>query len=129
LHSSFAVGTVEDVRYRVLGPIEVVDGSRSLPLGGYRQRLVLALLLSRGGHALTTDWLVDAVWGEHPPRAARKTLQVYVARLRGVVGDNAIVTAPGTYRLVLDGAELDAAEFEAAAGRGHTLASFRRDGR
>jgi hypothetical protein len=57
-HSS-QVGTLEDVRYRILGPIEVLDGSRSLPLGGYRQRLVLALLLSRGGHALTTDgWLM-----------------------------------------------------------------------
>ncbi len=109
------------MRYRVLGPVGVDDGARSLPLGGYRQRLVLALLLSRVGESLSTDWLVDAVWGEHPPRTARKTLQVYVARLRAVLGEDAVKTGPTGYRLVLREGELDAEEFVAAADRGHLL--------
>ena len=109
------------MRYRVLGPIEVLDGPRSLPLGGHRQRLVLAALLSHRGRVLSTDWLVDAVWGEHPPRTARKTLQVYVARLRALLGEDVIATAPGGYRLVLGRLTLDADDFEAAADRGHRL--------
>lgn len=107
----------------MLGPVGVDDGTRSLPLGGYRQRLVLALLLSRAGQSLSADWLVDAVWGEHPPRTARKTLQVYVARLRAVLGEDAVTTDPGGYRLALEGAELDADEFTSAADRGHLLLS------
>jgi DNA-binding SARP family transcriptional activator len=60
--------------FRVLGPLEVCDGERSLPLGGFRQRLVLGVLLLHPDRVLTTDWLVDAIWGEDPPRTARKTL-------------------------------------------------------
>jgi len=105
----------------VLGPVAVDDGTRSLPLGGYRQRLVLALLLSRAGQSLSADWLIDAVWGEHPPRTARKTLQVYVARLRAVLGEETVTTGPGGYRLVLGGAELDAEDFTTTADRGHLL--------
>ncbi len=105
----------------MLGPVAVDDGTRSLPLGGYRQRLVLALLLSRAGQSLSADWLIDAVWGEHPPRTARKTLQVYVARLRAVLGEDTVTTGPGGYRLVLGGAELDAEDFTTTADRGHLL--------
>ncbi|MGA7690437.1 MAG: BTAD domain-containing putative transcriptional regulator [Jiangellales bacterium] len=109
------------MRFRVLGPVGVDAGARGLPLGGYRQRLVLALLLSRVGESLSADWLVDAVWGEHPPRTARKTLQVYVARLRAVLGEDAVTTGPGGYRLDLRDAHLDAQDFVSAADRGHLL--------
>ena len=78
------------MEYRVLGPLEVVQDGRTLPLGGLRQRLVLAVLLLYPNRALTTDWLIDAVWGESPPRTARKTLQVYVARLRRLLGSSRI---------------------------------------
>ncbi len=105
----------------MLGPVGVDAGARGLPLGGYRQRLVLALLLSRVGESLSADWLVDAVWGEHPPRTARKTLQVYVARLRAVLGEDAVTTGPGGYRLDLRDAHLDAQDFVSAADRGHLL--------
>lgn len=105
----------------MLGPVEVTEGGQPVRLGGYRQRLVLALLLARAGRTASTDWLVDAVWGAYPPRTARKTLQVYIARLRGALGDDAIVRHEGGYALDLRDDELDIREFEDQAGRGHEV--------
>jgi DNA-binding SARP family transcriptional activator len=106
------------VEYRVLGPVEVVAEQRTPPLGGYRQRLVLAVLLSRPNQVLGADWLVDAVWGERPPRTARKTLQVYLTRLRHLLGDDAIVTTPAGYRLHTAVQALDSLRFEHLAEQG-----------
>ena len=83
--------------FRVLGPLEVSEGDRTLRLGGFRQRLVLGVLLLHANRTVTTDWLIDAVWGEDPPRTARKTLQAYVARLRGLLGPNRITPGPAGY--------------------------------
>ncbi|MDJ0498447.1 MAG: BTAD domain-containing putative transcriptional regulator [Acidimicrobiia bacterium] len=106
---------------RVLGPLEVLDAGRTLPMGGYRQRLVLAVLLLQPDRVVTTDWLVDAVWGEDPPRTARKTLQVYISRLRRVLGADAIEAAPTGYALRLGGDQPDAARFEQLANEGRRL--------
>ncbi len=106
---------------RVLGPLEVSDAGRTLPIGGYRQRLVLAVLLLQPDRAVTTDWLVDAVWGEDPPRTARKTLQVYISRLRRLLGADAIEAAPTGYALRLGSDQLDAARFEELADEGRRL--------
>jgi DNA-binding SARP family transcriptional activator/WD40 repeat protein len=108
------------VEYLVLGPVEVLDGTGVLGLGGYRQRLVLAVLLSRPNRVLATDWLVDAVWGEHPPATARKTLQAYLTRLRALLPPGAIESTPAGYRLVTGPDELDALRFEHLVARGHT---------
>ena len=67
---------------RVLGPIEVADGGDTVPIGGPRQRLVLALLILNAGDTVSTDRLVDGVWGDGPPDAARRTVQAYVSNLR-----------------------------------------------
>ena len=109
------------MEFRVLGPLEVVEGARTVALGGFRQRLVLGALLVRPNGAATTDWLVDAVWGEAPPRTARKTLQVYIARLRGALGPAAIEATAGGYSLRLPSDALDASRFERLADDGHRL--------
>jgi DNA-binding SARP family transcriptional activator/WD40 repeat protein/energy-coupling factor transporter ATP-binding protein EcfA2 len=109
------------MEYRVLGPVEVLDAGRPVPLGGYRARLVLAVLLSRPGQALPAEWLVDAVWGERPPRTARRTLQVYLTRLRGLLGEEVVHTTPGGYRLAVAEDDLDTHRFAALADRGHAL--------
>ncbi len=107
------------VQYRVLGPVEVLEGTRTPGLGGYRQRLVLAVLLSRPNQVLTADWLVDAVWGAHPPATARKTLQAYLARLRAVLPPGAIQSTPAGYRLATGPEQLDSLQFAHLADRGH----------
>ena len=103
------------MQYRVLGPLEVADGDRVVPVGGYRQRLLLAILVSRPGEHLRTDWLVDAVWGEHPPRTARKTLQAYVARLRALLGTAVIDSTQDGYRWAGAPSDIDSHGFEEQA--------------
>ena len=51
------------MEFRILGPLEVVDGDRPLALGGERQRALLALLLTRANEVVSTDRLIDELWG------------------------------------------------------------------
>ena len=60
----YKVGWME---YRILGPLEVRDGNESLPLGGSKQRAVLALLLLNANRVVAREQLVDGLWGETPP--------------------------------------------------------------
>jgi DNA-binding SARP family transcriptional activator len=69
------------VEFRILGPLEVVEHDQSVVLGGPKQRALLAVLLLHRGEVLSTDRLIDEVWGEHPPATAVKTLQGYVSRV------------------------------------------------
>jgi class 3 adenylate cyclase len=106
------------MEYRVLGSLEVLDRSgHRLPLGGVRQQTVLASLLLSAGSTVPLERLVDDVW-DKPPQTAAKTVQVYVSRLRHELEPRAIESRPGGYALLLDGDELDLAQFEQIAGQG-----------
>ena len=102
------------VDLRILGSIEALDGERALPLGGERQRGVLAILLINRGKVVTVDRIVDLLWGERPPETAAKTVQVYVSRLRKVLGEGLLLTRGGGYVLELGLEQLDADRFERA---------------
>ena len=98
--------------FRLLGPLEVAGDEGSLTLGGIKQRSLLAMLLLHANQVVSTDRLIDALWGASPPFTCGKSIQVYVSRLRKAIGDNRLVThAPG-YVLYVDPAELDLARFE-----------------
>src|SRR5215210_737756 len=98
--------------FRLLGPLEVVGDEGSLTLGGTKQRSLLAMLLLHANEVVSTDRLIDALWGASPPFTCGKSIQVYVSRLRKAIGDNRLVThAPG-YVLYVDPADLDLARFE-----------------
>ena len=100
------------VEFRLLGPVEVVsDDAGVVPLGGPKQRAVLALLALDVGAVVSTDQLIDGVWGEDPPENAGRTLQVYVSNLRKALGADTIAThAPG-YRLDVDDDAVDLVQF------------------
>lgn len=68
--------------FRVLGPLQVAANGMLLPLGGAKQRAVLALLLLHANEVLSIDRLIDEVWGESPPDSAGNMLQGYVSHLR-----------------------------------------------
>lgn len=68
--------------FRLLGPLEVSRGGRPLALPGRKPRAVLAMLLLRPGEIVSTDRLIDGLWGEHPPGNALNALQVHAAALR-----------------------------------------------
>src|SRR6266516_3980745 len=100
--------------YRILGPLEALDGERRLPLGGARQRAVLALLLLHGNETLTRDVIIDQLWGEEPPNTAAKVLQNCISALRKELpaGTDTLRTVSGAYSLALGPDELDRDRFE-----------------
>ncbi|MBB6474845.1 AfsR/SARP family transcriptional regulator [Sphaerisporangium rubeum] len=67
---------------RLLGPVEVWNGERQVPLGGGKPRALLAALLLDAGRVVTVERLMEAIWQEDPPVTARGVLQTYVASLR-----------------------------------------------
>ena len=100
------------MEFRILGPLEVADDGQSLPLGGARQRAVLALLLTRPNEVVSTDRLIDDLWGADPPRTAANTVQYYVSQLRKLLGADRIQTRPPGYALKVEPGELDLERFE-----------------
>jgi DNA-binding SARP family transcriptional activator len=106
------------VEFRVLGPLEVVEGGRALELGGLKQRALLACLLLDANRVVSTDRLVDALWEDDPPETARKALQVYVSQLRKLVGPGRLLTKPPGYLLRVEEGELDLERFERLVGAG-----------
>jgi DNA-binding SARP family transcriptional activator len=104
--------------YRILGPLETFDRERQLPLGGARQRAVLALLLLHGNEMLTRDVIVDELWGESPPPTAAKVLQNCVSALRKELPPDTIRTVAGAYGLAPEPDELDRDRFERLLAEG-----------
>ena len=103
--------------FRILGPLEVFVNRRALPLGGAKQRALLALLLLHRNEVVSVHRVIDSLWGEAPPPAAAKTVQVYVSRLRrlldphGAAGSR-LVTRPPGYLLEVAPEEADLDRFE-----------------
>lgn len=94
--------------FRILGPLEVVDSGSALPLGGRNQRTLLALLLLHAGEVVSSDRMIDALWGEEAPRTAQTSIQNSISRLRKLLGSERLVTRSPGYELRLQGDLLDA---------------------
>ena len=109
------------MNFRILGPLEVGDGGRTVALGGDKQRALLAILLLHRNEVVSADQLIDDLWGERPPATAVKTLQAYVSRLRKALDDHgerasgssngALVTRGRGYLLRVAAGELDVERF------------------
>jgi predicted ATPase/DNA-binding SARP family transcriptional activator len=102
----------------VLGPLTVMVPSGAVTIGAPKPRALLTLLALRAGHPVPTAVAIDALWGDDPPRTARKTMQTYVTMLRRVLPTGSVQTDPGGYRLVLDADRVDALRFEHLVGVG-----------
>jgi DNA-binding SARP family transcriptional activator/ABC-type oligopeptide transport system substrate-binding subunit len=103
------------VEFRLLGPLEVLREDAKVVLGHAKQRTVLAVLLLHRGEVLSTERLIDELWGESPPATATKTVQVYVSHLRKALGDTSaklLRTEPPGYVLDCTDADVDADRFE-----------------
>jgi DNA-binding SARP family transcriptional activator/WD40 repeat protein len=106
------------VEFRILGPLAVVRDGEPLALGAVQQRALLAVLVLHRGEVVSTDRLVDELWGERAPAAAAKTVQVYVSQLRKALGAGVIVTQGRAYRLAAAPEQVDAVRFEALGAEG-----------
>jgi len=111
--------------FRILGPLEVLDEGRAITLAGSKQRALLALLLLHPNETLTTDRLIDELWGERPPARAAKTVQMQISRLRkalagetGHGSSGVVVTRERGYELRLDPDRVDAHRFERLVSEG-----------
>ena len=102
------------LEFRLLGEFSVLADGRRLDLGGPRQRSVLALLLLQRDRAVSTASLADKLWPDDQPLTAIKTVQIYVSRLRDVLGDEAgrLSSTASGYRLAVADDEFDVARFE-----------------
>lgn len=99
-----------------------------MPLGGAKQRAVLALLLLHANEVLPVDRLIDELWGESPPESAANMLQGYVSHLRKALepgrgrGEYQIlVSRPPGYSLQIRPQQLDATRFEALTEQARKL--------
>jgi DNA-binding SARP family transcriptional activator len=128
-----------DVEFRLLGPFEVVEHGRSVPLGGSKQRALLAILAIHANELVPADRLIEHLWPDDPPESAANTLQGYVSRLRKALGSNGsngarpviVFRSPG-YVLAVPPEQIDARRFErllddaeAQAGNGDSSAAAR----
>jgi predicted ATPase/DNA-binding SARP family transcriptional activator len=96
----------------MLGPVRALRGGVPVPLGGPRQRAVLARLLLEPGRVVGFDTLVADVWDDDAPPTAAKVLQKYVSELRSRLGAPSLVTDANGYRLDVPGDAVDTRRFE-----------------
>src|SRR4051812_40366528 len=103
------------MRYRILGQLELRDGPRAVPLPQGRQRLLLAVLLLHANETVSSDRLIDALWGGTPPPTAGRGLHNLVSALRKTLGNGALATEGHGYVLRVGDGELDARRLQALA--------------
>lgn len=106
-------------RYGVLGPLEVWQGERLLSIGGPQQKALLAILLLNANKVVSTDRLVEYLWGPRPPATARSLLQGCISQLRrslrpddAPVAESSLATRPPGYVLRVEAGQLDLLAFE-----------------
>jgi DNA-binding SARP family transcriptional activator len=103
----------EAVQIRLLGPVDVSVGDSARALSGLRRKTVLAMLALHAGRTVSTDWLVDVVWGANAPATALNTVQSHMSYLRRVLGDRCpIVARPPGYVLDIAPDTVDASVAE-----------------
>ncbi len=106
------------MEFRILGPLEVADGGCVLPLAGAKQRGLLAILLLRANAVVSSDRLIEELWGGQSPESGRAALQVRVSQLRkalGSAGAQLLTRAPG-YLLRVEEGQLGLHRFERLVG-------------
>ena len=109
------------VEFGILGPLEVRSGSGVVPIRRGLPRTILIALVLRRGHTVSSDLLVDLLWGDEPPRNPAIAMQIQVSYLRNTLsaaepsGSSLLQTRAGGYALAVGTEQIDARRFEAAA--------------
>lgn len=114
----------------VLGPLEATACGASIVPSARKPRQVLALLALNSGHVVTSDTMIEEIWGDRPPGVPLGTLQTYILHLRRKLGQalardgdrtskEVLITTPGGYTLDVPRDDVDAGRYErlVAAGR------------
>ncbi|MCP4965965.1 MAG: hypothetical protein GY926_12105 [bacterium] len=99
------------MQIRILGTVQALDDGEPITLGGMRERSLLALLALSPGQTLSSDHIIDQLWGEDLPANPANALQALVSRLRRAVGPEVVATRAPGYVLDVDPEAVDATEF------------------
>src|SRR5258707_752634 len=108
------------VEYLILGPLQVMSGGREVALPRAKQRALVLALLLQPNEVVSTDRLIEALWGERPPATAASALQGHVSRLRKLLPAETLLTRPTGYELRLQPSELDLDRFLALRAQART---------
>jgi YVTN family beta-propeller protein len=111
-------GRASTTEFRVLGPFEVAERGQLLDVGVGKQRALLALLVLSAGEVVSTDRLIDALWGERPPASALNSVRVYVSHLRRALGNGRLLTRGHGYLLTVEPEQIDLGRFERLVAEG-----------
>ncbi len=111
------------MEFRILGPLEVTDEGRTVPIERRLSRAVLAYLLLHANQPVSRDRLVDQLWGENAPRNAPASLQNTISRLRKAIGRERLRLEPGGYVLRVDPERFDLAQFDRLVEEARTATS------
>src|SRR5271166_5723647 len=102
------------MRFRILGPLEVRTADDWTFIGAAKWRAILACLLLHPGQVVSTDTLIDELWGNDPPARASNLISIYVLRLRRLIGDGEgrlLKTRSPGYQLLIGPDDLDTQHF------------------
>ncbi|MEV6578235.1 BTAD domain-containing putative transcriptional regulator [Streptomyces sp. NPDC051582] len=102
---------LDDLQFDVFGPLTVRRNGELLEIPRAKHRVVLAALLLHAPRTLTAEELIQQLWGGEPPLTARKTLQGYIARLRKLLGADAVVSRASGYAIAIGTERLDLDRF------------------
>jgi DNA-binding SARP family transcriptional activator len=119
--TSHAPVDATSTEFLILGPLEVRRDGRTLRLGSVKHRMLLAKLLLRANQVVSTDELIDAIWGDDPPATVRQSLQNHIAALRKAIelaSPAMLVTREPGYLLRVTDAQVDLRRFKALAEEG-----------
>jgi DNA-binding SARP family transcriptional activator len=120
-----ATSSTTRLRFRLLGPLEVLRDGQPVPLGGERQRGLLALLLLHANELVTTEHLAEQLFGAEASEASIRAVRVAVSRLRRLLADETLATGAGGYLARADPDQLDVAEFESLVAEGRAALDAR----
>ena len=120
---------VVHMRFRMLGPLEIHDGSDFVPIKGTGQQRLLIFLAINANEAVPVDTLIDALWGDDlpavPPHALHTATTLGRKRLIRCRGPNhapaRIEHLGWAYRLSISEEELDTSCFSGLVDRGRRL--------
>lgn len=114
------------LRYELLGPLRIVDGSHRTSISAQKIETLLATLLIRAGQVVSADDLIAEIWGSDPPRRAKAALHVYVSQLRKLLAKPEspvpVITRTPGYLITVEPDEVDLDDFRHRVGLGRERA-------
>ncbi|RRR96819.1 AfsR/SARP family transcriptional regulator [Glycomyces terrestris] len=111
------------MRFMVLGPLQIVVEGEPRPSLGKTAAILAVLLLNRN-LPVSTGRLIEAVWGEEPPRTALRQIQNRIAEIRGLIAGDPhcnLETIGSAYRLRVGPGHIDVDRFESGCAYARSL--------